>query len=556
KGEGTLTINTSNDYTGGTEIKGGTVLAGTATALGTGSVVLNGGTLEIGAIGLDNSICNTGTSTLQTSDRITHVLTGTISNTGTLTLSGSFDASALDYETNAIDERYALDGSVVGSDKSGFAVGVTYEVKVVDGGTSINDIATILHDSHAGSNALVLESDGYARANGDGSYSVFYLEGTDSLAVSTIAGVSSQHQEVLSKVIMDSGTLGVDQSITVDADGGSIIISKESELSGTIDNTAVSTGAGNYTGTISAVLGGRSSLAVGGGNIIVSGANSYTGGTSLNNGNLTITHAKALGTGSISAEGISSLSVGNGVTLVLDKVIGNTGTLTLSGSFDASALQLNKTEAGRLSLSGERVGLTESGFSQGVEYTVLIVDGGSTVNAGAGISHKDYLSRTQLVLGEDGVARAGAEVDYTHYFLTGGDSAEVSKIAEVSTRNQAELNGVTMDSGLLTVDQSVAVSATGGSIVLTEAAELSGTIDNTAVSTGAGDYSSTISAVMGGTSSLAVNGGEITVSGANSYTGGTVVNGGSLVAGNAQAFGTGDVVVNGAMLDLNQYSIA
>ena len=556
KGEGTLTINTSNDYTGGTEIKGGTVLAGTATALGTGAVVLNGGTLEIGAIGLDNSICNTGTSTLQTSDRITHVLTGTISNTGTLTLSGSFDASALDYETKGSDERYALDGSVVGSDKSGFAVGVTYQVKVVDGGTSINDIATILHDSHAGSNALVLESDGYARANGDGSYSVFYLEGTDSLAVSTIAGVSSQHQEVLSKVIMDSGTLGVDQSITVDADGGSIIISKESELSGTIDDTAVSTGAGNYTGTISAVLGGRSSLAVGGGNIIVSGANSYTGGTSLNNGNLTITHANALGTGSISAEGISSLSVGNGVTLVLDKVIGNTGTLTLSGSFDASALQLNKTEAGRLSLSGERVGLTESGFSQGVEYTVLIVDGGSTVNAGAGISHKDYLSRTQLVLGEDGVARAGADVDYTHFFLTGGDSAEVSKIAEVSTRNQAELNGVTMDSGLLTVDQSVAVSATGGSIVLTEAAELSGTVEDTAVSTAADDYSSEISALLKGDTTLEVNGGAVTVSGDNSYSGGTVVNGGSLLAGHDKAFGTGDVAVNGATLELNRFTIA
>ncbi len=560
QGSGTLTINTSNDYTGGTEIKGGILVAGTATALGTGGVVLNGGTLEIGATGLENSISNSGTSRLQTSASagITHVLTGTISNTGTLTLSGSFDASALDYETNASDERYALDGSVVGSDKSGFAVGVTYQVKVVDGGTSINDIATILHDSHAGSNALVLESDGYARANGDGSYSVFYLEGTDSLAVSTIAGVSSQHQEVLSKVIMESGTLGVDQSITVDADGGSIIISKESELSGTIDDTAVSTGAGNYTGTISAVLGGSSSLAVGGGNIIVSGANSYTGGTSLNNGNLTITHANALGTGSISAEGISSLSVGNGVTLVLDKVISNTGTLTLRGSIDASALQLNKTEAGRLTLSGERVGLTESGFSQGVAYSVQLVNGGKSVADGLSIHHDDFLMRTQLVLGEDGVARAGAEVDYTHYFLTGGDSAEVSKIADVSAQNKAELNRVTMDSGLLKVDQNITVSATGGSIELTKAATLGGVIENTAVSSADGDYDyvAEISARMEGDSTLNIGGGTITVSGDNSYTGGTTVNGGTLVAGNGQAFGTGDVVVNNATLDLNRFSIA
>ncbi len=556
KSEGTLTINTSNDYTGGTEIKGGTVLAGTATALGTGAVVLNGGTLEIGAIGLDNSICNTGTSTLQTSDRITHVLTGTISNTGTLTLSGSFDASALDYETKGSDERYALDGSVVGSDKSGFAVGVTYQVKVVDGGTSINDIATILHDSHAGSNALVLESDGYARANGDGCYSVFYLEGTDSLAVSTIAGVSSQHQEVLSKVIMESGTLGVDQSITVDADGGSIIISKESELSGTIDDTAVSTGAGNYTGTISAVLGGSSSLAVGGGNIIVSGANSYTGGTSLNNGNLTITHANALGTGSISAEGISSLSVGNGVTLVLDKVIGNTGKLTLKGSIDASGLTLNRTEEGRLALSGTKVSLAESGFARGVEYSVQIVEGGTSVNDGVSISHRDYLSRTQLVLGEDGYARAGGAVDYTHFFLTGGDSAVVSEIADVATQHQETLAGVTMDSGSLEVDQSMAVNATGGSIHITDDAVLRGTVEDTAVSTAADDYSSEISALLKGDTTLEVNGGTVTVSGDNSFSGGTVVNGGALVAGHDNAFGTGDVTVNGATLELNRFTIA
>ena len=555
KGEGTLTINTSNDYTGGTEIKGGTVLAGTATALGTGAVVLNGGTLEIGAIGLDNSICNTGTSTLQTSDRITHVLTGTISNTGTLTLSGSFDASALDYETKGSDERYALDGSVVGSDKSGFAVGVTYQVKVVDGGTSINDIATILHDSHAGSNALVLESDGYARANGDGSYSVFYLEGTDSLAVSTIAGVSSQHQEVLSKVIMDSGTLGVDQSITVDADGGSIIISKESELSGTIDDTAVSTGAGNYTGTISAVLGGRSSLAVGGGNIIVSGANSYTGGTSLNNGNLTITHANALGSGDVVTTGDSKLVV-SGVTLVLGDSIANTGKLTLKGSIDASGLTLNRTEEGRLALSGTKVSLAESGFARGVEYSVQIVEGGTSVNDGVSISHRDYLSRTQLVLGEDGYARAGGAVDYTHFFLTGGDSAVVGEIADVATQHQETLTGVTMDSGELEVDRSIAVNATGGSIHITDDAVLSGTVEDTAVSTAADDYSSEIAALLKGDTTLEVNGGAVTVSGDNSYSGGTVVNGGSLLAGHDKAFGTGDVTVNGATLDLNRFTIA
>ena len=341
--------------------------------------------------------------------------------------------------------------------------------------------------------------------------------------------------DALQKIDMQGGTLHVNASTDkLEATGGLIQLS---------------------AGTLSGSIGGTAAVAVSG-TATISGNNSYTGGITLNNGLLTITHANALGAGSISAEGSSSLAVGNGVTLVLDEVISNSGTLSLNGSVDASALQLNKTEAGRLSLSGERVGLTESGFSQGVEYSVQLVNGGKSVADGLSIHHDDFLMRTQLVLGEDGMARAGAEVDYTHFFLTGGDSAAVSEIAAVSARNQAELNGVTMDSGLLTVDQSITVSATGGSIELTKAATLGGVIEDTAVSSAAGDYVAEISARMEGDSTLNIGGGTITVSGDNSYTDGTTVNGGTLVAGNARAFGMGDVTVNDATLDLNRFSLA
>ena len=376
---------------------------------------------------------------------------------------------------------------------SGFLKTAGKEVDIMTGSGTLVNNGTVSIDG----TTVTLDDKGYGKTGAElqlGTYTI--VDGTHSVE-------AILRKSATANIILESGTLTADASTdALTATGGIINMSDAIELGGSISGAELNVSAGKLTATL---------------------------------------------------EGENTL---NATGWNISQTIINTGTLTLSGSIDASALQLNKTEAGRLSLSGERVGLTESGFSQGVEYTVLIVDGGSTVNAGAGISHKDYLRRTQLVLGEDGVARAGAEVDYTHYFLTGGDSAEVSKIAEVSERNQAELDGVTMDSGLLTVDQSITVSATGGSIVLTEAATLGGSIENTAVSSAVGDYVAEISALMSGDSALVVNGGEITVSGANSYTGGTQVNGGALMAGNAQAFGTGDVVVNNATLDLNQFSIA
>ena len=52
-GTGTLTINTENDYTGGTLLSGGTLVMGNENAFGTGPVIMNGGTLDLGGGHLD-----------------------------------------------------------------------------------------------------------------------------------------------------------------------------------------------------------------------------------------------------------------------------------------------------------------------------------------------------------------------------------------------------------------------------------------------------------------------------------------------------------------------
>ena len=66
-GSGTLTLNSSNSFSGGTFVNGGTLqFVNKYFAGGTGPITLNGGTLFLNGIGTGSTISSTGTNTLQT----------------------------------------------------------------------------------------------------------------------------------------------------------------------------------------------------------------------------------------------------------------------------------------------------------------------------------------------------------------------------------------------------------------------------------------------------------------------------------------------------------
>ena len=92
---GQLSINTENDYSGGTTIQGGTVVAGTDTALGIGTVSLTDATLKIAAEGVENALTTAGTSSILVQDEGSLALQSAISNSGNLILAGSIDATNL-----------------------------------------------------------------------------------------------------------------------------------------------------------------------------------------------------------------------------------------------------------------------------------------------------------------------------------------------------------------------------------------------------------------------------------------------------------------------------
>ncbi len=464
-----------------------------------------------------------------------YALSEVLQVSGNVSISGSFVADALTLTTIDTKRVDVVEGN---SGNSGFLKHGDSYVQIISGDTlDIADGTIVKH----GSIDLTLGADGYARSAGGTEWGEYLLTGSDKVSTNMI----HTGEGAWALVRQEGGQLRVNDTTEVKSTSGEIILSGAT-LSGEVADTRVTA----ERGSIAATLSGITAVTITD-EVIMSGNNTHSGVTTLADATLTITHANALGSGDVVTTGDSKLVV-SGVTLVLGDSISNTGKLKLSGSFDASGLTLNRTEEGRMALSGTKVSRAESGFARGVEYSVQIVEGGKTLNDGVSISHRDYLSRTQLVLGEDGVARAGGGVDYSRFFLTGADAVSVSEVDAVSELKGSDLLSVNMDGGELEVDADITVEASGGSIVITDDSTLRGAIAHADITAAAGDYTSDISADVSGGSKVTVIGGEVTLSGANRYTGGTVISGGSLTAGSDTAFGTGEVELRGGVLELSR----
>jgi len=95
---------------------------------------------------------------------------------------------------------------------------------------------------------------------------------------------------------------------TLQYDGSTVAIDRAATLGGTVAVVVTNSGT---TLTISGSLIGNAALTLSGsGGLTLSGANSYTGGTLLNNGTLTLNNATAAGSGPISFQGNSTLAIG------------------------------------------------------------------------------------------------------------------------------------------------------------------------------------------------------------------------------------------------------
>ncbi|MBD6190780.1 fibronectin-binding autotransporter adhesin ShdA [Salmonella enterica subsp. enterica serovar Enteritidis] len=297
---------------------------------------------------------------------------------------------------------------------------------------------------------------------------------------------------ILSNTGNDYGDTEIDGGILAAKDAaalgtGDVTIAESATLAlsqGTLDN--------NVTGEGQIVKSGSDEL-------IVTGDNTYSGGTTISGGTLTADHADSLGTGAVANSGV--LQVGEGE---LENTLSGSGSLV-------------KTGTGELTLSGDNT------YSGGTTIT------GGTLTA----DHADSLGSGDI--DNSGVLKVGeGDLENT---LSGSGSLVKTGTGELTlSGGNSYSGGTTIIGGTLTADHADSLGT--------------GAVANSGVlQVGEGELENTLS----GSGSLVKTGtGELTLSGDNSYSGDTTIADGTLIAANVNALGSGNIDNSGTlMLDAN-----
>ncbi|MBE5650779.1 fibronectin-binding autotransporter adhesin ShdA, partial [Salmonella enterica subsp. enterica serovar Dublin] len=268
---------------------------------------------------------------------------------------------------------------------------------------------------------------------------------------------------ILSNTGNDYGDTEIDGGILAAKDAaslgtGDVTIAENATLAlsqGTLDNN---------------VTGGGQIVKSGSDELIVTGDNTYSGGTTITGGTLTADHADSLGSGDIDNSGV--LKVGEGD---LENTLSGSGSLV-------------KTGTGELTLSG------------GNDYS-----GGTTIIGGTlTADHADSLGTGAVA--NSGVLQVGeGELENT---LSGSGSLVKTGTGELTlSGDNTYSGGTTIADGTLTADHADSLGT--------------GAIANSGVlQVGEGELENTLS----GSGSLVKTGtGELTLSGDNTYSGGTTI---------------------------------
>jgi autotransporter-associated beta strand protein len=323
------------------------------------------------------------------------------------------------------------------------------------------------------------------------------------------------------------------------ADAGSALV-----FNGNISNTATSTltlsGAGTGTGNL---ISGNISDGAGvqsvtfsatNGTWTLSGANSYSGATSITGANSLVVMV-----GSNSSAGATILNNAT-ATLQLDSNNNGglaSGLLTLTTG-KMEALGADRTLSNAVSLQG----VTAQG-SHSLSFTgkVTGLTGGSrgiTNNIASG----NTLTLTDIDINSDTTAARSLTVAGTGNTLITGT---------IANGNATQANGLTITStGITTL--SGTSNYTGATSLTTAGATLTvtGTLGNTAVTLGNTTATLNLLGVnaLNGTASLSVTSGTANLAAANSYSGATSLTGGNVNLGDKSAFGSSTVTMNATTL--------
>ncbi|EEP6604639.1 fibronectin-binding autotransporter adhesin ShdA, partial [Salmonella enterica] len=528
-GNDELIVTGDNTYSGGTTITGGTLTADYADSLGTG-VIANSGVLQVGEGELENTLSGSGSL----------VKTGT----GELTLSGDNSYSG---------DTTITGGTLTADHADSLGTGVIANIGVLQVGEGE------LENTLSGSGALVKTGTGELTLSGDNTYS----GGT------TITGgtLTADHADSLGTgVIANSGVLQVGE--------------------GELENTLSGTGSLVKTGT---------------GELTLSGDNTYSGGTTITGGTLTADHADSLGTGVIANSGVLQVGEGelentlsgsgllvktgtgeltlsgdntySGGTTIDDGVliatnvnalgggdVDNTGTLKLDAEGEFNLANVT-TQSGATTELAKGTTLNVDSLTQQADST-LNIDLSKANGESAITADSVTLGGTLNVTGIGSVTDSWTPEAYT-YTLIDSDSAITSDFDNltVAGMNREDVDFLTIDGKVdeadnthydLTASLSWYADRDNASTDAHGTFTLSDPDGSFNVAANLTDVDDTLdpNSTWDGKSLTKEDAGTLILSGDNDYSGGTTINEGTLVAASTTALGTG-LVDNNATLVLD-----
>ena len=295
---------------------------------------------------------------------------------------------------------------------------------------------------------------------------------------------------------------------------------------------------------VNAISGSGSLLETGGGTLVLAGANSYSGGTTISKGTLQLNNVAAAGSGSITLgdanSGTSALTLSANVTggnfanpiVVSNLGVANQGVATLRGDQDFL------TYSGTITLAPNRpttiAGNAAHQFGISGAITGLVTT--LTINAPC-VTLDESVANTNNFAGS--------------VTINSGSTLQVDSPYGLTSSNDVTDNGALR----------LAIGA--GNTVTIGALKGAGVVNG---DTGGGQYASTLS--LGGDNDngtfsgviandqtsagdtlaiLKAGSGAETFSGVNTYSGGTSISSGTLLLGAAGALPAGDVTVNGTL---------
>ena len=554
-GSGTLTLaNTNFDVGGGFIINNGSLVLATNNALGaTRAVVVNGGTVDIGAfnntvgaVTLTNGAIAgstgvlSGTSYAVENGTISAILGGsgslTKSGNGTVTLSG----------TNTYSGGSLVSAGVLSGETASLQGNITNNAAVIFNQSANGTYASVLSGSGTllKTNAGTLILTGANTQNGgttigQGTLQIGNGGSTGSLAgditnngtlAYNLTGASTQLT-----VISGSGTVTKSGAGTVTLSGANtysggtlvsagVLAGDTTSMQGNITNNATTTFSQTTNGTYAGTMSGSGALTKSGaGTVTLSASNSYDGVTTVSAGALTLSDGSALGsaTGGTTVAAGGTLQLQGGITIDGEALTLNGGASTttlrnISGNNTYNGAITFNSGTNRIDSDADTLTLSSFANTLSSVRSLLVGGAGNTTFSGR------FTGSSSGTITKDGAGTL--TLSATNFAINGGVIVNAGTLALGTNDALGATTGITVNNA--TFDLGSYSNAMGDVTVTNGGRITNGTLTGSSYASGAVGKTNTISANLTGSGGLTLIGNSNTtvLSGANSYSGDTALN--------------------------------